>query len=161
MSDTTIHLFVYGSLKRGLSNFARFCSGCEKIRTARVRGELYQLPIGYPILRIKPSHTLAQGTEQYADDATRLQSVDFQPDVFQSDESPWVEGEVLTFSDPESRLPLVDELEDFTPGRPSLYDRVITLAEVEETWLPVWTYVAPSGIVPAGSQRIGCSWSEG
>ncbi len=41
-----------------------------------------------------------------------------------------VYGELLTFDDPESRLPAIDRLEGFRPGASSLYRRVLVLVAV-------------------------------
>jgi gamma-glutamylcyclotransferase (GGCT)/AIG2-like uncharacterized protein YtfP len=51
--DTTqdLKVFVYGTLKPGEVNYARYCQG--KVLAAQeaiVRGRLYQLPVGYPAL---------------------------------------------------------------------------------------------------------------
>jgi hypothetical protein len=44
-------------------------------------------------------------------------------------------GELFTFDDPEERLPALDRLEGFNPGRPSLYQRV--LIPIETSGAPV------------------------
>lgn len=51
---------------------------------------------------------------------------------------PWdtVYGKVLTFNDPEIRLPALDPPEEFQPGRPSMYYRV--LLRMKE---PAWVYM--------------------
>jgi gamma-glutamylcyclotransferase (GGCT)/AIG2-like uncharacterized protein YtfP len=53
-----------------------------------------------------------------------------------------VYGELLTFDDPETRLPAIDRLEGFHPGGPCLYRRVLTSAQVHGIVLPAWLYVA-------------------
>ena len=56
-------------------------------------------------------------------------------------------GDLLTFDDPESRLPAVDCLEGFRPGGPSLYRRVLVPFTVGESLEMAWLYtVAVAGI---------------
>jgi len=57
--------------------------------------------------------------------------------------APWgpVYGELLTFDDPENRLPAIDRLEGFHPGGPCLYRRVLVPVRANGTGLPVWLYV--------------------
>jgi hypothetical protein len=57
--------------------------------------------------------------------------------------APWapVYGELLTFDDPETRLPAIDRLEGFRPGGPCLYRRVLVSAQAHGTVLPAWLYV--------------------
>ncbi|MBW1987856.1 MAG: gamma-glutamylcyclotransferase, partial [Deltaproteobacteria bacterium] len=43
-------LFVYGTLKRGCWNHERFCRGVLSVEEAVVRGRLYELPSGIPVL---------------------------------------------------------------------------------------------------------------
>jgi len=54
-----------------------------------------------------------------------------------------VRGELLIFDDPRTRLPLLDSLEEFRPGRASTYIRAlvyITLPDGLQT--SAWTYIA-------------------
>ena len=48
--DADIHIFVYGTLKPGATNFDRYCGGkVVKIQRGYVEGCLYELPLlGYP-----------------------------------------------------------------------------------------------------------------
>lgn len=51
-SDTSV--FVYGSLKPGGCYWPEFCAGkVESPQAARIRGELYDLHLGYPGLRLQ------------------------------------------------------------------------------------------------------------
>ena len=54
MADSALWLFVYGTLKRGHSNHARYCAGYDACVPASVRGALYSLPAGYPMLAVPP-----------------------------------------------------------------------------------------------------------
>ncbi|HEC03376.1 MAG TPA: gamma-glutamylcyclotransferase, partial [Phycisphaerales bacterium] len=60
-----------------------------------------------------------------------------------------VYGELLTFDDPETRLPTIDRLEGFRPGGPSLYRRVLVPVYIVGQKLLAWLYVGPS-------DRSGC-----
>lgn len=50
-------------------------------------------------------------------------------------------GELLTFVDPETRLPSIDRLEGFHPGGPCLYRRVLVPVRINGTGLPAWLYM--------------------
>jgi len=52
-----------------------------------------------------------------------------------------VYGELLTFDDPETRLPAIDRLEGFHPGGPSLYKRVLAPVYAGKELIPAWLYV--------------------
>jgi gamma-glutamylcyclotransferase (GGCT)/AIG2-like uncharacterized protein YtfP len=53
-----------------------------------------------------------------------------------------VYGELLTFDDPENRLPAIDRLEGFHPGGSSLYRRVLVPVCIERSVArPVWLYI--------------------
>jgi len=51
-----------------------------------------------------------------------------------------VYGELLTFDDPETRLPAINRLEGFLPGGPSLYRRVLVSAIIHGGTVPAWLY---------------------
>ncbi|MBD3308721.1 hypothetical protein GF348_20240, partial [candidate division KSB3 bacterium] len=51
-------------------------------------------------------------------------------------------GELLTFNDPETRLPAIDRLEGFRPGGSSLYRRVLVSVYTNGVNFPAWLYVA-------------------
>jgi len=51
-----------------------------------------------------------------------------------------VYGELLTFDDPETRLPAIDRLEGFHPGGPSLYRRVLVPVWAAGAVLLAWLY---------------------
>jgi gamma-glutamylcyclotransferase (GGCT)/AIG2-like uncharacterized protein YtfP len=52
-----------------------------------------------------------------------------------------VYGELLTFNDPESRLPAIDRLEGFRPGDKSLYRRVLLPVIIIDMIQPAWLYI--------------------
>lgn len=160
---TALSLFVYGTLKRGHSNHARYAGGYCAASPATLRGRLYLLPVGYPILVVPPESILAHGTDSPEVDA-RTQA-DWHthvgeplPAALTADGWPSVHGEIFTYEDPAAHLPQMDVLEDFHPGRESLYLRV--LVRTIEPQRTVWVYVAPPGAVfPAGTRPID-AWPE-
>ena len=122
-----LKLFVYGTLKRGYWNHDAFCEGVLEIREAQVRGCLYEAP-GFPVLEVPDEDVLAHGTaDPLADLATQ---------------GAWgaVYGELITFDDPETRLPPIDRLEGFRPGGRSLYRRVLVPATVDGARELAWVY---------------------
>ena len=55
-------LFVYGTLKRGFWNHEADCADAISIREATVRGRLYELPSGIPVLEVHEMDILAHGS---------------------------------------------------------------------------------------------------
>jgi len=145
-------LFVYGTLKRGCWNHERFCRGVLSVEEAVVRGRLYELPSGIPVLEVPEADVLAHGTaDPLADVATQARlAAEFAARAAHPDPGEngapgghWgpVYGELLTFDDPESRLPAIDRLEGFLPDGPSLYRRVLVATITHGVTVPVWLYV--------------------
>jgi gamma-glutamylcyclotransferase (GGCT)/AIG2-like uncharacterized protein YtfP len=70
-----------------------------------------------------------------------------------------VYGELLTFDNPENRLPAIDRLEGFHPGGPCLYRRVLVSVRANGTLPPAWLYVADGTeylgfkLLPSGKWR--------
>ena len=147
-----LRLFVYGTLKRGFWNHDRFCRGVVTVVDATVGGRLFETPSGIPVLMVPEEDILAVGTiNPRADVATqahvtaRMSNPEPTPDRLpnKGTGAPWgpVYGELLTFDDPETRLPAIDRLEGFHPGGPCLYRRVLVSAQANGAELPVWLYV--------------------
>jgi hypothetical protein len=134
---------------------------------AVVRGRLFETSSGIPVLEVPEEDILAVGTTNpLADVATqahvtaRVSNPEPTRDRLpkKGTGAPWdsVYGELLTFDDPESRLPAIDRLEGFHPGAPCLYRRVLTSAQVHGIVLPAWLYVGEdlSGrLTPLGGSR--------
>jgi gamma-glutamylcyclotransferase (GGCT)/AIG2-like uncharacterized protein YtfP len=140
-----LDVFVYGTLKRGQRNHERFCRGALAVREATVRGQLYNLPFGFPALVVPKEDVQATGTTDYLFDARASSHAQTGPQEVFPD---WdmVYGELLTFDDPEKRLPDLDALEGFRPGESGFYSRVLvpaTLAEASTTFV-AWTYAVDS-----------------
>ncbi len=148
-TSAILKLFVYGTLKRGYWNHDRFCRGVLDVQEAMVRGRLYEIPSGIPVLQVPEVDILAHGTaDPLADVATRARlsdrvalSLEATPkNATPGDWGP-VFGELLTFDDPESRLPAIDRLEGFHPGGLSLYKRVLVPVCISGQISLAWVYV--------------------
>jgi gamma-glutamylcyclotransferase (GGCT)/AIG2-like uncharacterized protein YtfP len=148
-----LRLFVYGTLKRGCWNHERFCRGVLSVEEAVVRGRLYELPSGIPVLEVPEADVLAHGTaDPLADVATQARlAAEFaaraaHPELGENGApgGRWgpVYGELLTFDDPETRLPAIDHLEGFLPDGPSLYRRVLVPTIIHEVIVPAWLYAS-------------------
>jgi len=153
-------LFVYGTLKRGHSNHDRFCRGVLDVREATARGRLYDLPFGFPALVVPKEDVRAEGTSDYPADARESGP---SPDVCIPKASlGWdvIHGEILTFGDPEERLPSVDGLEGYRPGEPSLYRRILipTAPSGAKRAVLAWTYAVGSA---SGVHLPGGRWPAG
>ncbi len=149
-----LKLFVYGTLKRGSWNHDSFCQGMLEIWEAQVRGRLHDGP-GFPVLEVPDEDVLAHGTVNPLADVTTQAGLsdsmgaDPRPLPERATAGAWgaVYGELLTFDDPESRLPPIDRLEGFRPGGSSLYRRVLVPATVEGVCELAWVYtVETTGI---------------
>jgi gamma-glutamylcyclotransferase (GGCT)/AIG2-like uncharacterized protein YtfP len=165
---TALRLFVYGTLKLGGRHHERLCRGVRSVESAIVRGRIYMLPVGYPVLTVPAASILARGSvDPLADVATQAKALG----AWVTDRARWarskgrqhpaklareltaprdeggdcddVRGEILVFDDPEERLPRIDELEGFRPSGASLYSRVLltVLRERDARLVPAWAYV--------------------
>jgi gamma-glutamylcyclotransferase (GGCT)/AIG2-like uncharacterized protein YtfP len=142
-----LRLFVYGTLKRGFWNHDRFCRSVLTVEDAVFRGRLFETSSGIPVLQVPEEDILAVGTTNPLADVTtqghvaaRMSNREPTPDHLQKKGTgaPWgdVYGELLTFDDPETRLPTIDRPEGFHPRGPRLYRRVLTSAQVHGIVLP-------------------------
>jgi gamma-glutamylcyclotransferase (GGCT)/AIG2-like uncharacterized protein YtfP len=156
-------VFVYGTLKRGQVNHPLFCSGAAAIEPAVTRGRLFHLPAGYPALWTPPEVVLAEATGRLSTDLElqqrwqrRLDGEADEPRPANGSAASLVSGEWIQFHDAALRLPRLDRLEVFRPGRRSLYQRVLIRTWVGEIQVAraAWTYTRhdPEGIpIPSGS----------
>lgn len=160
----TMLLFVYGTLKRGCWNHDRFCRGALHTQEAVVRGQLYELPSGIPVLQVSEDDMLAVGTEDVRADVgvqerltSTLASQGLQPPM----EGEAVYGELFTFDDPAQRMPAIDRLEGFHPGQASMYRRVLTLVFTEGGVAAAWVYVTDSEQFLRSCRRLkGGRWEQ-
>ncbi len=158
-------LFVYGTLKRGYNNHQRFCQGVLTVEEATVCGRLYHLPVGYPRLVVPRKSILAHGTTDVRADVAlqnewSVRWKEWPDDVGGAVSADWdlVCGEILTFDDPEMRLPALDQLEGFDLYGTSLYQRVLLPVQstVTSSDVIVWTYVGE----PEGKYLPNGCWPE-
>ncbi len=164
-----LRLFVYGTLKRGFWNHDRFCRGVLTVEDAVVHGRLFETSSGIPFLEVPEEDVIAIGTTNpLADVATQahvtacMSNPKPTPDRLpkKGTGAPWgpVYGELLTFDDPETRLPAIDRLEGFRPGGPCLYRRVLIPVRTSGAELPVWLYVGEDPISKRCTPLGGSCW---
>lgn len=138
MSMTTI--FCYGALMRGQRNHDRSCRGAVSIELAVVRGRLYELACGFPMLHIPEDDILAFGTHNPLADIAMPEQFD-EPQIVKpaDNDTDWVRGELMTFYDIETRLPPIYRLDRY---RPDVYRRVLVYVYCGAEAIPAWCYVA-------------------
>lgn len=164
-----LRLFVYGTLKRGFWNHDRFCRGVLTVEDAVVCGRLFETSSGIPVLMVPEEDILAVGTTNpLADVATqahvtaRMSNPEPNPDRLprKGTGAPWgpVFGELLTFDDPDTRLPAIDWLEGFHPGGPCLYRRVLIPVRTNGAELPAWLYVVGDRWTGSLTELTGGIW---
>ena len=155
-----LRVFAYGTLKTGFPNHDAYCAGVLRTCPAWLQGRLFKLSAEIPAMTARDEDILVYGTASVAADIEAQEYFEFLLRSGQaggpgsSGASIWgkVRGELLIFNDPETRLPLLDSLEEFQPGCPSTYIRAlvfITLAGGTQT--SAWTYIA--GFDPTGLER--------
>ncbi len=137
---------------------------------AVVRGRLFETSSGIPVLEVPEEDILAVGTANpLADVATqarvtaRMSNPEPTPDRLpkKGTGAPWgpVYGEILTFDDPEIRLPAIDRLEGFHPGGPCLYRRVLVPGCMNRGKRRVaWVYVAGGNSTDRFKALLNGTW---
>ena len=148
-------MFFYGTLKRGERNHERYCGGAIRVEEGTLRGDLYDVHLGYPALVVPEESIYAFGTGDFGRDAEEQQRLG-QGQVPSLD-GPRVFGEIFVFDDPESRLPDLDRLEGFDPADASSHYRRVLLpvATDEGSGLLAWAYVVEQS---SGSHLPGGRW---
>ena len=133
-----------------------------------VRGRLYEMPSGIPVLQVPEEDILARGTaDPSADVATQARFAEdlasiLEPVPESATAGGWrpVYGELLTFDDPSTRLPAIDRLEGFHPCGRSLYRRVLVPVHARESIVSAWLYIGDTA-VRRGTKLIQSGiWSE-
>jgi gamma-glutamylcyclotransferase (GGCT)/AIG2-like uncharacterized protein YtfP len=148
-------MFFYGTLKRGERNHERFCGGALRVEEGTVRGQVYDLPFGYPALVVPRESIHAYGTGDFARDVEEQWRLGRGPAPLM--EGPRVFGEIFAFDDPESRLPALDRLEGFDPSDASSHYRrvLLPIQTTEGSVLLAWAYVVEKS---SGSRLLGGRW---
>lgn len=157
-----LRLFVYGTLRPGNRNHRRFCNGALSIENAFVRGRLYELPSGIPILDVPVEDIIAVGTADIAHDLLAPQDTIPAPEDSPDHGTGWlaIRGELMTFDEPASRLHTLDFLEGFFPDSCTLYRRVLLpIYRQDGEIIAAWCYVL--GARNVRLQALGISeWRE-
>ena len=143
-----IKIVVYGSLKRGFWNHEPFCASAISIQHATVRGRLYELPSGIPVLEVPEKDIVAHGSADILEDIAMQRRLEVDvPGCPGCSGDGWqhIEGELITLPNPERTLPPIDRLEGFHPNGASLYRRVLVPVKLsDECVTTAWCYVAGS-----------------
>lgn len=137
-------LFVYGTLKKGFSNYARHCASAVSIEPAWCWGRLYSLDAGYPAMELPELSIQAVGTIEYKLDARNQGKVL----NFEQPRGDWdmIQGELMYFKKPDQEIPPIDLLEEFEPGNSqNLYERVLITVKTEKGLVNAWTYMMKDG----------------
>ena len=155
LGGSPLVMFFYGTLKRGERNHERFCGGALRVEEGAVRGDLFDVHLGYPALVVPDESIWAFGTGDYRRDAQEHQRPGRGPSPLL--EWPRVFGEIFAFDDPESRLPDLDRLEGFdSADTSSHYRRILLPVETNEgPGLLAWAYVVEQS---SGSHLPGGRW---
>jgi gamma-glutamylcyclotransferase (GGCT)/AIG2-like uncharacterized protein YtfP len=135
-------VFVYGTLKRGGINHARFCQGIHSIEEAAIRGRLFRLSATIPALEIPTDDILAHGTLDYSKELQRQQVQLVLNERKVEDGESWrlIQGELFTFAESE-RLAQLDRFEGFHPTGHCLYRRVLVPVQTQDgDWVTTWVY---------------------
>ena len=143
-----IKIVVYGSLKRGFWNHEPFCASAISIQHATVRGRLYELPSGIPVLEVPEQDIIAHGSADILKDIAMQRRLEVAvPGCVECGGEGWqqIEGELITLPNPVITLPPIDRLEGFVPNGVSLYRRVLVPVKLPDGYLTTaWCYVAGS-----------------
>jgi len=152
--DQAPAFFVYGTLRADQPEHRRFCPPGMKSVSARIPGELYQLPQGYPILALRPERLLARAAgrdgkewEAARKSAPPAGGLELEPG------ERWIEGELLVGPWEAESIARMDAWEGFRPGRSALYQRGVawTLDGAGAARL-AWVYASLRR--PPGARRL-------
>ena len=159
----SLRIFVYGTLKSDQSRHGLIRASVIQIRPAKVFGRLYHMFAGYPMLIIPEDQILATGSINPDADLTPqnecrpASALDRGTPASAVDNWQSIRGELIWLNDNPAQLTRLDRYEGFSPGRESLFRRVLTTVHVEEP-VVAWTYVAPSEHVPLDAIPAGTCW---
>lgn len=138
-----ISVFVYGTIKSGHRNSC-LCNGADSVVPAEVRGQLYDLPYGFPAVVFPDDHVYGLGTRNFIVDAKKQQELIEKHkrgvDLLSAGDYGAVYGELVTFTDPMSHMYYFDELEGYTYNRNSMYYRVLVPVKTDRGITFAWSY---------------------
>ena len=148
-----LRLFVYGTLKRGYWNHETYCGSAISIEVATVRGRLYELPSGIPVLEVPDQDIITHGSVDILGDLAlqrRLGGDHAGYLEWNGGELQQIEGELITLPTPAVTLPPIDRLEGFNPSGICLYRRVLVPAKLsDDCFTTAWCYVESRGLQDA------------
>lgn len=148
-SSPPLRVFVYGTLKRGGWGYTQYGHGHIRQEAAAVVGRVVDRPEGYPALFVPPESVVAWASDDLLADAALSGAFAPVPLPHRMQDLPvpappwrWVRGEMLEYPDG-GRLTFLDDFEEFTPGEPSLYCRVLAPVLVNGSVTAAWMYCSP------------------
>ena len=162
-----LRLFVYGTLKRGCRNHHVLLPGSLWRSERRPFGAASTRAPGIPFWRCPKmtSSPKAPPIPWPTRPPRRDCPIRCSPSTGSSRKAPqgmpWgaVYGELLTFDEPQTRLPPIDRLEGFRPAGRSLYRRVLVPATVDGARQLAWVYTVEN--LGIGRRRIESGrWPE-
>ena len=163
MDNQTIAMVAYGTLKRGYWNHEPYCSEAISIEPVTVRGRLYELGSGIPVLEVPGKDIVGVGSSDILGDLALQQRMTSEPITHPEcggEDWQWIEGELVTLPDPVRTMPPIDRLEGFRPRGVCFYRRVLVPAGLADKRVVIaWCYVAGPGVAgmlkPTGLTRWG------
>ncbi len=163
MDKQTIAMVAYGTLKKGFWNHEPYCGEAVYIEEARVRGRLYELGSGIPVLEVPDKDIIGVGSSDILADLATQQRLEAEPvrhPECDGADWQWIEGELIVLPRPEVTVPPVDRLEGFRPRGESFYRRVLVpVILADQRLATAWCYVAGPGVAgmlkPTGLIRWG------
>ena len=157
-----LRLFVYGTLKRGYWNHEAYCGSAVSIEEATVRGRLYELPSGIPVLEVPEQGILAHGSGDMLGDVALQQHIEAglagHPEC-EVEQWGQVQGELMVLPNPAETLPPIDLLEGCVSGTAlTTYRRVLVPVVVAGRPTTAWCYAA-RGRLPVDARHLkDCRW---
>jgi len=121
-------LFVYGTLKRGYWNHETYCGSAVSVEEATVRGRLYMLPSGIPVLEVPELYIVTHGSADILGDLALQRRLDEDLAGYpECDGEGWwqIEGELIMLQNPTRTVPPIDRLEGFRAGQAGVYNRIL------------------------------------
>lgn len=141
----TLSLFAYGTLKSTQPEHIHHCRPPLSAGYATVRGTLWRLREGYPILQIDPKLTILDATDNLVADWQKALDIARDTTPPEVNEGKWIEGELFKYVLNPNSLEQMDRWENFTAGIKGTYQRrVIWIKDELGADVPAWAYTCYS-----------------